>query len=182
MFTWQIDEHIQLELLEVRHAEALFRLTDQNRKYLKLWLPWVDSVQRLEDTINFIKKSQNQRIENNNFQAVIRVGENVAGMIGHHEIDWQNRNTSLGYWLGHSYQGRGIMTKCCAAVVEHAFQELNLHRVEIHCAADNHKSRGIPERLNFVEEAILKNGIRLNGQFKDCIVYRMLSDEWQDHN
>ncbi|WP_441001024.1 GNAT family N-acetyltransferase [Fodinibius sp. SL11] len=179
MFTWQIDNRIRLELLEARHGKELFRLTEQNRKYLGQWLPWVESVQEPEDTAQFIKKSQQQWIENQSFQAVINAGDKVAGIVGHHKIDWQNQKTSLGYWLGKSYQGRGIMTKCCAAIVQHAFKVLDLHRVEIHCAIDNKKSRAIPERLGFIKEVIQKEAIQLNGTFKDLVVYRALSSEWE---
>lgn len=182
MFVWQIDKNIQLELLEPRHAEELFQLTDQNRKHLSQWLPWVESVQQPEDTVKFIDQSQQQWIENQSFQAAITVDNNIAGTIGHHKIDWQNQKTSLGYWLGTSYQGRGIMTKCCAAVVRHAFDELNLNRVEIHCAIDNRKSRAIPERLGFTKEAILKEAIQLNNKFKDRVVYHALSSEWNGNN
>lgn len=180
MFNWQIDDDIRLELLKARHAEELFKLTDQNREYLGQWLPWVDSVQQPEDTTQFIKQSQQQWIDNQGFQAAILVDNHIAGTIGHHKIDWQKRKTSLGYWLGKSYQGRGIMTTCFAAVIQHAFDELELHRVEIHCAVDNHKSRAIPTKLGFSEEAILKEAIQLNGIFKNRVIYSMLSSEWTD--
>lgn len=179
MFNWQIDENLRLELLEVRHAKELFQLTDQNREYLAEWLPWVDSVQESKGTVHFIEQSKQQWVENQGFQAAIIVDDSIAGTIGHHNIDWQNQKTSLGYWLGKSYQGRGIMTKCCAEVVQHAFDELDLQRVEIHCAIDNIKSRAIPERLGFTKEAIQKEAIQLNNQFKDRVVYRMLSSEWK---
>ena len=44
MFTWKINEHIDLKLLEHRDAEALFHVVDQNRDYLRQWLPWVDKM------------------------------------------------------------------------------------------------------------------------------------------
>jgi len=179
MFDWKIDNNIQLELLEPSHAKELFRLTDENREYLAEWLPWVDSVQQPEDTVQFIEQSQKQWFKNQGFQAAIIVDGSIAGTIGHHEIDWQNYKTSLGYWLGESYQGRGIMTKCCDAIVRHAFDELDLNRVEIHCAIDNQKSRAVPERLGFIKEAIQKEAIQLNGQFKDQVVFRALSSEWK---
>ena len=178
MFDWQIDKNIRLELLETRHAEELFQLTDQNREHLAQWLPWVYSVQQSEDTVDFINQTQQQWVETQSFQAAILVDNNIAGTIGHHKIDWQNRKTSLGYWLGKSFQGHGIMTKCCSTVISHAFNKLDLHRLEIHCAADNKKSRGVPERLGFIQEAILKEAIQLNGKFKDRIIYRILSSEW----
>lgn len=182
MFSWQIDNDIQLELLEARHAKELFQLTDQNREYLAQWLPWVDSVQQPRDTAQFIKEAQQQWVKNQSFQAAIIVRGTIAGTIGHHKIDWQNQKTSLGYWLGESYQGRGIMTKCCAAVVRHAFDDLDLHRVEIHCAIDNKKSRAIPKRLGFTKETIQKEAIQLNSDFKNRVVYRELSSEWNNRN
>ncbi|MDZ7659634.1 GNAT family N-acetyltransferase [Fodinibius sp.] len=106
MFNRQIDSNIQLELLEARHAEELFQLTEQNREYLAEWLPWVDSVQEPKDTAHFIEESQQQWINNQGFQAAILVDGSIAGTIGHHNIDWQNQKTSLGYWLGKSYQGK----------------------------------------------------------------------------
>lgn len=178
MFSWQIDNNIRLELLQSHHAQEIFALTDRNREYLRQWLPWVDAVKEPEDTANYVKNSQQSQIENGNFKAAIQVENNIAGIIGHHEIDWQNEKTSLGYWLGQSYEGQGIMTKCCGAVVQHAFDQLGLHRVEIHCAADNKKSRGVPERLGFAQEATQKEAIKINGQFKDRIIYCALAHEW----
>lgn len=182
MFARKIDENIQLELLKAHHAEELFLLTDNNRQYLAKWLPWVETVQKVEDTVQFIEQCQQQWVDNHSFQAAIIVDDSIAGTIGHHKIDWQNQKTSLGYWLGQPYQGQGIMTKCCRAVVRHSFEELDLHRVEIHCPFDNKKSRAIPERLGFTEEAIQKEAIQLNDEFKDRVVYRALSSEWNSNN
>ncbi len=39
------------------------------------------------------------------------------------------------------------MTTAVRALVDHAFDEWNLHSIEIHCAPANHRSRAIPERL-----------------------------------
>lgn len=44
MFSWKIDKDISLELLEARHTDELFRLTDENRDFLCRWLPWVNTV------------------------------------------------------------------------------------------------------------------------------------------
>lgn len=181
MFDQKVDVNIRLELLDSSHTKELFQLTDKNREHLNQWLPWVHSVKQPEDTAQFIKESQQQWINNQGFQAAVMVNDHISGIIGHHKIDWQNQKTSLGYWLGKSYQGRGIITKCCATVVQHTFDNLELHRVEIHCASNNHKSRAIPERLGFIHEATLKDGIQINGEFKDRIVYRELSSEWKEY-
>ena len=57
----------------------------------------------------------------------------------------------IGYWLGEQFQGKGIMTAACRVLVNYAFNEFKLHRVEIKCATGNTKSCAIPERLLFYE-------------------------------
>jgi RimJ/RimL family protein N-acetyltransferase len=74
----------------------------------------------------------------------------AAGVIGFHKIDWNNKTTSLGYWLGKGYEGSGLMTKSVRACVNHNIVELDLNRVEIRAAEENTKS-AIPERLNFTK-------------------------------
>ncbi|MBK6772109.1 MAG: hypothetical protein IPG78_08290 [Ignavibacteria bacterium] len=36
-----IDKNLKLELISLSHVDELYRLTDDNRKFLNKWLPWV---------------------------------------------------------------------------------------------------------------------------------------------
>lgn len=81
--------------------------------------------------------------------------------------------------MGQQFQGKGIITQACAALVDHAFQEMNLHRVEIRTAVENFKSRAVPERLGFKEEGIARQSAWLYDQFIDHVVYGMLAEEWK---
>lgn len=134
MFCFSIDNETALRLLEERHAEELFALTDQNRAYLREWLPWVDGVQSAEHTKQFIKSASEQFAQNQGL-GIWHKGK-LAGVIGFHKIDWANRKTSIGYWLGAEFQGRGLMTKSCRALVDYALRELKLNRVEIRLVTD----------------------------------------------
>ena len=178
MFTRRIASDTELRSFEERHADGLFSLTDQNREHLQEWLPWLDNTKAAADTKSFIRKSLEQFADNNGFQAGIWVKGDLAGVGGYHRIDWRNRVTSIGYWLGASYQGQGIMTAACQALVEYAFHELKLNRVEIQCAPENKKSRAIPERLGFKQEGILREAEWLYDHFVDHVVYAILADEW----
>lgn len=99
-------------------------------------------------------------------------------MVGFRSVDWRNRSTTIGYWLAADAQGRGTMTTAVRALVDHAFAEWNLHRIELQCAPANHRSRAIPERLGFREEATLRETEWVGGRYLDRVVYGMLTTEW----
>jgi len=177
---FQIEEDIELRLLEERHTEELFVLVNGNRHYLREWLPWLDNNRSIEDTEEFLRDSLEQFRVNNGFQCGIWYRGELAGVIGYHRIDWVNRATSIGYWLGAGFQGMGLMTKACRALINYAFDEMRLNRVEIRCAVENRKSRAIPERLGFKEEGVIRQAEWLYDRFVDHVVYGMIQTEWRE--
>jgi ribosomal-protein-serine acetyltransferase len=179
MFRWKVADGIELELLEQRHAEAIFALTEANRQYLRRWLPWVDSTHSVADTSKFIASAMQQVADNKGFIACVWHRGVLCGVIGHHGMDRANRATSLGYWVDAAHQGKGIVTACCRAVVAHAFSELKLHRIVIRCAVENHRSRAIPERLGFSYEGIARQSEWLYDHFEDVAVYALLQTDHQ---
>ena len=179
MFRAPLRPGFELRLVEERHAPAIFAVVDQERQRLREWLPWVDATHTEEDTLAFIRSSLEQFAANNGFAAGIWSDDRYIGGIGTHKIDWLNRKAEIGYWLCRSFQGQGLMTDACRAVVGHALGELDLNRVEIHCAAANTKSAAIPRRLAFTLEGTIREGQFLNGRYTDILVFSMLRREWK---
>ena len=173
-----VSEQFELTPVELGDADELFRVTDDNRDYLRQWLPWLESIKRVEDTRAFIRAAQAQSAQNNGTQLAIRLHHTIVGIVGHHQIDWRNRITSLGYWVDEAHQGRGVVTAACRALVSHAFDDARLNRVEIRCAVGNQKSRAIPQRLGFRQEGLLRDAEWLYDHFVDHIVYAMLARGW----
>jgi ribosomal-protein-serine acetyltransferase len=178
MFHARIRPGLELRLLEERHAPTVFALVDRDREYLSEWLPWVEATTTSDDSLAFIKASLEQFANNNGFAAGIWSENQFAGVIGTHKIQWLNRKVELGYWLGKSFQGKGIVTDACRAVITHMFREVDLNRVEIHCATANTKSCAIPKRLGFQLEGTLREGQLVGGQYSDLQVYGMLKRDW----
>ena len=179
MQTITISAGFRLTPLDLDDAADLFALTDANRGHLRAWLPWVDGVRRVEDTRSFIRTVEKQASRNDGAQFAVRVDGAIAGVIGHHRIDWRNRHTSLGYWLGSAYEGRGLVTTACRSLVAHAFDAARLNRVEIRCAAGNRRSCAVPQRLGFREEGVLREAEWLYDHFVDHVVYGMLASDWR---
>ena len=179
MFKHIIEEGLTLELVTPYDCEAFYKVIDSNRKHLREWLPWVDGTASAKDTEDFIKHSMRQYAATGEFQALIKVNGEIAGIIGLHELSHYSKRTSIGYWLAEGYQGKGIMTKACKAVIDYAFTTMKLRRVEIRCADENFKSQAIPKRLGFKEEGVCRKSENLYGNFVDLIVFSMLVEEWQ---
>ena len=178
MFSTTIREGFELRLVEERHADEMFATVDRNRGYLRQWLPWVDATKRVDDSLAFIRSVLEMFAAQDGFTAAIWHRERVAGVIGTHRIDWRNRRVELGYWLAEEFQGRGLMSDACRLAIAHLFGEMDLHRVEIRCAAGNAKSNAIPRRLGFKHEGTLRDAELVNGRYLDLLVYAMLKSEW----
>ena len=179
MFRAQLGQHAYLQLLEERHAPEVFALVDQDRAYLREWLPWVDGTLTVDDTLSFIRSSLEQLASNKGFVAGIWSDQRFCGVIGTHQLDLLNRKGEIGYWLGRSFQGRGIVTAACQAVVTHLLTEMNLNRVTIHCARENEKSCAVARRLGFTEEGPVREGQFLHGHFHDLRRFAMLKRDWK---
>ena len=102
-----------------------------------------------------------------------------AGTIGTHKINWLNRKVEIGYWIASKFQGQGIITSACRALIDYAFREWNLNRVEIHCATTNKRSCRVAERLGFQWEGVLREAQLVGTRYLDLNVYGMLAREWK---
>jgi ribosomal-protein-serine acetyltransferase len=170
----QIADDSYLRLLEEADARELHALIEANRAHLARWLPWAAG-QTFEDTLDFIRGTRLQARENEGFQAAIVTEHGIAGVVGYVSVDWGNRSTRVGYWLDEEQQGKGTMTAAARLLVDHALTTWQLNRVEIVVAAENRRSRAIPERLGFREEGILRQYQLVDGGYLDCVSYSTLA-------
>jgi ribosomal-protein-serine acetyltransferase len=173
---FDLGDGVEVRVLEAGDADEVFALVDRERARLREWMPWVDGTESAEDTREFIEQSR--RAEHDRDGLGLFVDGRYAGGIGL-RVDVLQRNGELGYWIGSAWEGRGVVTRACEALIRYAFGDLALHRVSINVAPANARSRAIPERLGFTEEAVLRQAGRTDAQgFVDLVVYGLLEDEW----
>lgn len=179
MFTHKLDDDTQIRSYNIDDAPALHAVLKREHEHLLVWMPWPDAEKTLGDRREFIRGCIQQEADSDGFQTAILHRDELAGSVGFHGIDHANRSTSIGYWLLERHQGRGIMTRACKALLDHALLELKLNRVEIRCATENTRSRAIPERLGFVKEGVLRQVQWLHNRYVDHVVYSMLAKDWR---
>jgi ribosomal-protein-serine acetyltransferase len=179
MFAYRVNDYQELKLLEERHAEALFELLKNDWDYFREWMPNLHENYSLEDARSFILNCLDRFIHGRDVTLGIWCENALAGVVSLKSIDSVNRVGSLAYFLAASFQGNGLVTNACRALLDYAFTELKLHRVDILCAPENRKSRAIPERLGFKEEGTFREVQWLHTRFVDLALYGMLESEWQ---
>ena len=175
MFAHRISKDVCLRLLQMQHAPELFRVTDSNRAHLREWLPWLDHIKEEKDSAAFISSALRSLAVSSTFACGIWNTGELCGVIGYNMIDWESRIAFPGYWLAKSAEGKGIMTACCQALVEHAFTEYRLNRVVITIATENHKSQAITDRLGFKREGVLRDAEWLYDHYVDHTVNALLN-------
>lgn len=160
-------------------AAALFALIDANRAALGRWMPWLDQMRGLEDSLRYVRFSLDGNREGRFLNLLLRVDGVAAGVLCFFAIEPSLRRCEIGYWLGQAWQGRGIMTRACAALIRYGFSHLDLYRIQIACATENLPSRAIPERLGFALEGVLRGREWIGERVLDHAVYGLLLPQWR---
>jgi len=110
----------------------------------------------------------------------IEVEGEAAGAIGYVPgIDVERYSAEIGYWLGESYWGRGIVTEALLLMSEHVFTTVNLLRLFALPFADNAASARVLEKAGFVREAILRSSSVKYGQPRDQALYARINAAWR---
>ncbi|MCM3548642.1 ribosomal-protein-serine acetyltransferase [Niallia circulans] len=179
MFTFEIDDHVYLKVLDLQDAPAIFALIQNSKAHLRPWMPWADATNKLEDTEAFIRTSMQDFGSNSGLHAGIWHKGQAAGVIGFHQFDWTNKTATIGYWLGEAFCGKGLMTKAGHALLKLAFDYYHLERVELRAATENKASQAVAERLGFTKEGVIRHAEVVGGARHDHVVYGLLKNEWQ---
>lgn len=85
----------------------------------------------------------------------------------------------LGYYAFAPHAGRGLMTGGMRQVIDRAFGELGLHRVEANIQSDNVASIALVRRLGFRREGYSPRYLKINGRWRDHERWALLREDWR---
>lgn len=175
MLIAKLTDTAELRPLALTDIDALFALAQDNldRNY---WLPRPlqrsDIESRVTSGIEIVAK-------NEGVLAGIFDSGRLSGVAAVWRFVPEVRSIEIGYWIGRHAEGRGLVKRACRAVMRHAFETLNVHRMELRCHAGNVRSVALAERLGFRREGCLVRAEKLGDAWVDLLVYGMLEDEWR---
>ena len=157
-------------------AAEMFKYVEKDRKRLRKFLFWVDSIKSEADEINFKRKASKQWDNHEMFDYGIfrNLDQSYMGNIGIHSISWCNNFAELGYWICSEYEGNGYVSEAVALLEQELFG-MGFHRIEIRCSTLNERSAKIPERLGYTLEGVLLENAFVNEQYYNTKVFGKLN-------
>jgi ribosomal-protein-alanine N-acetyltransferase len=92
------------------------------------------------------------------------------------------QSATIGYWIDRARAGRSFMSESIVVLAQFAFEELNLHRLEICIIPRNSNSRRVVEKLGIREEGIAQRFLEINGAWEDHMRFGLTVEEWNDRS
>jgi ribosomal-protein-alanine N-acetyltransferase len=159
-------------------ANALFAL-HSNAHVLRYWdaPPWSERM-RAEKFITTCR----QMAEEGTGARLAVVSVSDEAFIGWCSLTRWNpdyRSVSMGYCLDDAAWGHGYATEAARALLQWAFDTLNLNRVQAETDTRNAASARVLEKLGFVREGTLREDCVVNGEVSNSWVYGLIRREWQ---
>ncbi|MTI67032.1 MAG: GNAT family N-acetyltransferase [Firmicutes bacterium] len=167
-------ERLVLKVANELFASIILNYFLRNKEFLNKWEP-----NKKEDfyTLDHCKKALNRDLHAMNqgdifkvwiFKKTDRTLEKTIGSIILDNIIWGDiKSCHLGYRLDKDEINNGYITEGLKAIIDFAFNELKLHRIEAYIMPRNIRSLKVARKLNFYEEGIAREYIRINRKWED---------------
>jgi [ribosomal protein S5]-alanine N-acetyltransferase len=84
---------------------------------------------------------------------------------------------NIGYWVDRERTGRGLATAALAEVIDFAFGELGLHRLEAGTLPDNHASQRVLEKNGFAKFGYARRLLLIQGEWRDHVLFELIADD-----
>jgi RimJ/RimL family protein N-acetyltransferase len=150
---WRVDDASALS----RHAN--------NRKIWAMVRDRFPSPYTIEDAEHWVRHCM-RALPATDF--AIEVDGEASGGIGVVVRDDVERiSAEIGFWLGESVWGRGVMTDAVSAFVPWAFERFSLQRIYAHVFEFNQASVRVLEKSGFVREGRLRRAVIKDGRVLD---------------
>lgn len=81
------------------------------------------------------------------------------------------QSATIGYWVGVNHLRQGLGSAAVGRVLEHAFGEMQLNRIEAACQSGNTPSRRLLVKCGFFEEGFARDYLFINGAWRDHILF-----------
>jgi len=108
----------------------------------------------------------------------LRDSDRLIGTTTLFNLNLDNERAEIGYALGRAHWGKGYMNEALQGLLTHAFEVMQLRRLEADVDPRNANSIRTLERLGFQREGFLRERWHVAGEIQDAFFYGLLRREW----
>ena len=155
----------------------------QNDEELMEWARF-----RPDHTISMdaLEKQYEEELKGNNptRRTFVVVDKETGKVVGWCSVRWWGPHVTsaeLGLALAREFRGRGMGEEVTGLLTELAFDQYNMHKVELFTRADNQAMIKSAERSGFRVEGRARETLYFNGQFHDGVLMGVLREEFRRH-
>lgn len=166
----------QVSIDDINNIHELHSLPETDR-YNTLGIP--ETIEVTEKIINEWLVEQNAQPPASYVFSLSLVDTNqFIGLIGL-KIGKPNYKTAeVWYKIHFNYWNKGYSTEALAKLLEFAFKDLELHRIEAGCAVENIASVKVLEKSGMIREGIKRKKLPIRGEWKDNYFYAILDEDF----
>ncbi|SCG70134.1 GNAT family N-acetyltransferase [Micromonospora humi] len=104
-------------------------------------------------------------------------GDRLVGLGGLSVTSVEHRRGEIGYAVRTAHQGAGLGTEITRLLLDLAFEQVGLHRVEATTRPDNVASRRVLEKAGLRPEGVSRDHLRVRGVWRDSARYAILATD-----
>lgn len=169
---------VAIRHLERSDYQRLKYLLTSDRDWLEPWEATTPGIRRALDVKWLVKSLIAQTKEGSGEAFVIEYQDEVVGQLNVANIlHGAVSSATLGYWIHSDYAGKGITPTAVALSIDHLFQNLGLHRVEIDIRPENAPSLRVVEKLGLRHEGTKRGFIHIDGDWRDHHIFAITKEE-----
>jgi ribosomal-protein-alanine N-acetyltransferase len=104
--------------------------------------------------------------------------DKLIGTIGFNSFNIHNRRAEISYELSHHFWRRGIMSKVLSKILNFAFSEMHINRIEAKTMIDNLPSQKLLDKVGFLKEGTAREYRIIRGIPVDVALYSLLAKDF----
>jgi RimJ/RimL family protein N-acetyltransferase len=176
------DEQVLLRPLQITDVDNLLEISLNEPETWKYSLVQANGKENL---INYIQLAVKARENKNQFAFIVfdKKSGKYAGSSRFYDINQDFKTLQLGFtWYGKQFRGTGLNKHCKFLLLQFAFEELEMERVEFRADNSNGRSIAAMKSIGCKEEGVLRNHMpTFNSDLRrDTIILSILRSEWFD--
>ncbi|MGH9148605.1 MAG: GNAT family N-acetyltransferase [Vicinamibacterales bacterium] len=128
----------------------------------------------------FIQWTHDQRLAANYVCfAVVPVGYDLAvGLFQVRQLEPGFATAEWGFAIGSGFWGTGVFLECARLVVDFAFEEIGVNRLEARSCVRNGRGNGALRKVGALQEGVLRRSFFRNGEHFDQVLWSILREDW----